>query len=281
MGRLLAGLGTALALLPVSAGGRAVCGLKKPLGKGGFGVHKGLRFLGGLGGSRSDGGVFLTAAVIIIVVAIIFYNITKARAPRKITYHQPIVNKNAEIEKRIKEHDPGFSLERFLSWAGQVFVKLQQAWTERDWKKARPFESDSLFSLHKSQLDEYIKNGTVNVMENVRVNGSFLCDYAADDKYEFVTVFMNTRYNDYIIKEDTKEVVGGNPEKTYNIQYMLKFMRMIGVKTGEFSNMSTTRCPNCGAPVDVDAAGRCAFCGAVITTGEHDWVLCNMDDVAP
>lgn len=241
----------------------------------------GFYFLGGLGGgSDSDGGGFIAAVVIIIVIALIFYGITKSRVPNSSNrYHQPIVPRSEEIAKKIKEHDPDFSSERFLSWAEQVFVQLQQAWTERDWKKARPFESEELFNLHKSQLDEFIRNGTINIMENVCVNESFLCDYAVEDKYEFLAVFINTRYNDYIIKEDTKQVIRGNRDRTYNVQYKLKFMRSIGVKTDKFSNKSTMKCPNCGAPVDVNAAGQCAYCGTVITNGEHDWVLCNMDDI--
>jgi hypothetical protein len=239
----------------------------------------GFFFLGGLGGGGITGIV-----VIIIIAIIIFYIRKKGMGMGAGSFSQPaapiVQPRDNEIIQSIKEHDPEFSSERFLSWAEQVFVQLQYAWTERDWKKARPFESEELFNLHKMQLDEFIRNGTINVMENVCVNESFLCDYAAEDKYEFLTVFMNTRYNDYIIKEDTKKVIKGDPKKEYNVQYKLKFKRSLGVQTGEMSNKSTTKCPNCGAPVDVNAAGQCAYCGTVITDGEHDWVLCNMDDVA-
>jgi len=260
------------------SGGTRYSGGYSGSGHSGSGLS-GLFFLGGSGRSSSG---FVTVVVVLILIALIAYNFR--RSHRIINagsqpYETIPRQRDDEISGAIRAHDPDFSRERFLSWAEQVFVQLQQAWTERDWKKARPFESEELFNLHKSQLDSYIKSGTINIMDNVCVNESFLCDYAKEDKFEFLTVFMNTRYNDYVVKEDTKAVVKGDPNRTYSVQYKLKFMRSLGVVTTGMSNASTVKCPNCGAPVDVNAAGQCAYCGTVITNGEHDWVLCNLDDI--
>lgn len=286
MGRLF----LALSALPASVGNHTNYGGGGTTGGGTFtggtggtgGSLSGLFFAGSGGGSGGGGG-FIILIIIIAFIALIVYGAIKSKGTGSSNMGQPSgpapVSRDEEITASIRAHDPNFSKEKFLSWSEQVFVQLQQAWTERDWKKARPFESAELFNLHKSQLDEYIRNGTINIMENVCVNESFLCDYAAEEKYEFLTVFMNTRYNDYIVKEDTKAVLKGDPNRTYNVQYKLKFMRSIGVVTSEMSNKSTVQCPNCGAPVDVSETGECAYCGTIITNGEHDWVLCNMDDV--
>jgi hypothetical protein len=36
-------------------------------------------------------------------------------------------------------------------------------------------------------------------------------------------------------------------------------------------------CPNCGAPLKVNATGICEFCGGKITSGEFDWVLSKIE----
>jgi predicted amidophosphoribosyltransferase len=36
-------------------------------------------------------------------------------------------------------------------------------------------------------------------------------------------------------------------------------------------------CPNCGAPLNVNMAGRCEHCDAKITSGEFDWVLSRIE----
>lgn len=238
--------------------------------------------------SQNKGGGVGAAGIIcpLVFVAIIVIAIAMWRSKRKkkvepgVTYDPPSNTLTQdEIIGMIREHDPNFDSEKFLSWSKQVFVQLQEAWQERNWKKARPFESEELFNLHKSQLDEFLKNHTINMMENVCVNEAYLYDYKAEGTYEYLTVFMQTSYNDYIISEETKQVVKGDPDTRYDTDYKARFMRSVGVQTGGNSNASTTKCPNCGAPVDVNAAGQCAYCDTVITNGQHDWVLCNLDDV--
>ena len=39
------------------------------------------------------------------------------------------------------------------------------------------------------------------------------------------------------------------------------------------------RCPNCGAPLDVDLSGVCSYCKAPVMSGDYDWVLARIDQV--
>lgn len=286
-----------LNVLPLSVGNHTTYGGGHSGGSGGFsgGSFSGgspsfhFGFFGGLGGMGRGamGGDIIGIIILVIIIALFIYFRSrrsggfnpKFRDPQPDRPNESVPGGQPEIVRRVTENDPDFSAERFLSWSKQVFVQLQEAWTERDWKKARPFEAEELFNLHKSQLEDYIRNGTINIMENVCANDAYLCDYTKDSKFEYLSVMMDTRYNDYIIKEDTREVIKGDPKKTYFVKYKLKFKRTIGVHTGENSNASTTKCPNCGAPVDVNAAGQCAYCGTVITNGSHDWVLNDLEDI--
>ena len=93
---------------------------------------------------------------------------------------------------------------------------------------------------------------------------------------------MRVRMVDYIIDEKTKQVLKGDPNKDCFMKYLLTFTRKTGVKTDPaVSNMSTKSCPNCGAPTEITSSGQCEYCGSVITTGDYDWVLCNMLAVKP
>jgi len=40
------------------------------------------------------------------------------------------------------------------------------------------------------------------------------------------------------------------------------------------------KCPNCGAPLDVDLAGTCNYCKAPIMGGKFDWVLTRIEQLA-
>ncbi|GAC1477213.1 MAG: hypothetical protein NVS1B12_12020 [Acidimicrobiales bacterium] len=39
------------------------------------------------------------------------------------------------------------------------------------------------------------------------------------------------------------------------------------------------KCPNCGAPLDLDLSGVCKYCRAPVMSGDYDWVLTRIDQV--
>lgn len=184
------------------------------------------------------------------------------------------------IAEKIRATDPEFSEEKFLSWSKDVFIKLQNAWTKRDWKIIRPFESNELFEQHNAQLQEYINNNRINVIERISVESAELMDHRVDGDKEIIEVFLKAVMKDYIIDATTKEVVEGNKNTDWHMKYKLTFARKKGVKTqAGTSNKSTTNCPNCGAPTEITSAGQCEYCGSVITTGEHDFVLTGLEGI--
>lgn len=181
------------------------------------------------------------------------------------------------VADQIQAIDPNFSAEKFTAWVREVFLKLQQAWTEQNWKLIRPFESEELFSLHNTQLDEYIRAGKINVVEKIGIKSCQLASFAVDGDKEVLKVILNAVMRDYVIDAKSRKVIESDPNRDWYMTYEMTFNRKAGVKTQEgLSNKSTTNCPNCGAPTEITSAGQCEYCGSVITTGEHDWVLSDI-----
>ncbi len=190
----------------------------------------------------------------------------------------PQATQQINVGEKIRQIDPMFSEEKFLNWTKDVFVKLQTAWTKREWSIIRPFESNELFETHSAQLQEFIKAGRINIVERINVQKASLRSFTQDGDKETIKVDLDAVMRDYIIEEKTKKVIEGNAREDQYMKYTLTFMRKAGVKTQEGkSNMSTTNCPNCGAPTQITSAGQCEYCGSVITTGEHDWVLSGLE----
>lgn len=182
-----------------------------------------------------------------------------------------------KIVERIKADDPNFSKEVFLSFASEVFVKLQNAWTARDWKQIRVLESNELFNQHNNQLKQYIDNNKINVIERLCVKNTCLKDYRVEGDKEIIEVYLMSSMQDYVIDATTKELLEGVKDRIWNMNYILTFARKKGVKTKiGAKTYITTNCPNCGAPTEVTSAGQCEYCGSVIITGEHDFVLIDL-----
>ena len=181
------------------------------------------------------------------------------------------------VASQIQAIDPAFSSDKFIGFAREVFMTIQAAWTAKDWKPIRPFESETLFNTHKQQLDEYIRLGKTNVIEKIGIKHCSLHSFQQDGDKEVLIVWLNAVMRDYVIEDATKKVLESDPNRDWYMKYEMVFNRKAGVKTdpGRKGN-AITNCPNCGAPTEVTLSGQCSYCGSVITNGEHDWVLTDI-----
>ena len=224
--------------------------------------------------------------LIVVVIIIIVFRIMKKQSNDPVNINKS-VNQQAEndvvmdlspmVAEQIRAIDPEFSSDKFIGFAREVFMKIQEAWTTKDWKPIRPFESETLFNQHKQQLDEYIRLGKTNVVEKIGIKHCSLHSFQQDGDKEVLTVWINAILRDYVIEDASKKVLESDPNRDWYMKYELVFNRKAGVKTeaGKKGN-SITNCPNCGAPTEVTSSGQCTYCGTVITNGEHDWVLTDI-----
>lgn len=230
--------------------------------------------------SSSDGGDFIGVIVfvIIVVIMLVINNIKKPNMNNTLHVINQSTDNTNSVEAQVRQEDPMFSAENFMAWSREVFIKLQNAWMNRKWDDIRPLESNELFEQHKGQLQYLIDHKQINMMEKICVRHTHLNSYRRDGDKEIIVMTLKAAMRDYTIEEESKKVVQGNPNEDIYMVYTLTFMRKAGLKTKEGTDkINTTNCPNCGAPTDITSSGKCKYCGSVITTGEHDWVLSGLE----
>ncbi len=238
---------------------------------------------GGYSGGYSGGGSIFAVVFIGIMIFAIIYSLKQGKNNNPRPNTVPITNSfetEEQIEAKVKANDPMFNKEEFLSWSRSLFVKLQEAWTARDWSTIRTFESNELFEQHKRQLQGYIDNNQINVMERICVKSARLSSFTQVGDKDILKVTLSSKMIDYIIDADTKKILKGDKVTERHSTYSLSFVRKTGVKTkAGTSEVNTTNCPNCGAPTQITSSGKCEYCGSVITTGEYSWVLADLTKI--
>ena len=230
--------------------------------------------------------------IIIIIVIIISAKKGKNYGPRNIPHYNVNNTSNRPVNttpvvdvsrthihaEQIKQIDPNFSEEKMLVFAKDLFVKLQNAWTARDWEPMRPFETESLFEQHKNQVQGYINTNKINVMDRIAVNYATIYDFRQEGDRDILDIALKSTMKDYIIDATTKELLEGSKTQDRITVYKMTFERKTGVLTKEgTSEIKTTNCPNCGAPTQITSAGKCEYCSSVITTGANTWVLAGLE----
>lgn len=229
-------------------------------------------------GDSSGGGSIVGIVVIVIIVVLISSSNKNRRRRTQQNWNIPTGTSNypsaGNPGEEIVKTDPNFSESKFLSWVGSVFMTLNQAWTERNAELFRPFESPELFLEHSRQIDEYIKTGRINYMQQIGIKESSLARFFTDNEYEYMEVRLIATLIDYVMDEKTGNVISGNTHTLWKMEYTMQFMRTKGSVTPANPGEATSaHCPNCGAPVDITASGICPYCRSELSSSRYNWVL--------
>jgi hypothetical protein len=168
-----------------------------------------------------------------------------------------------------------FDWEAFQERAGNIFLRLQEAWSDQDFSKARPFETDTIYDTHRFWIERYRAQGLKNHLRDVQVEKIQACRYDHDAFYDLITVRIFASMKDYTT-DRANVVVAGSPHQSRRFSEYWTFLRRIGGKAGPVKG-DLSSCPNCGAALSVSQAGVCEYCQAKVTSGEYDWILSSIE----
>src|SRR5262249_3094802 len=143
--------------------------------------------------------------------------------------------------------------------------------------RVRPYLSDALFHMQLYWIRAYQEAKLHNELKGARITKMVAAKVVRDVYYDAVTVRIYATGLDYKVDASGK-VVGGDASNERAYSEYWTFVRGRGVKKAPTADKT---CPNCGAPVQIDAAGACEHCRAKVTSGRFDWVLSRIeqDDV--
>lgn len=170
-------------------------------------------------------------------------------------------------EAFIKAH-PDFAWPAFEQQVRSTAIALQDAWTSREWEKARAYETDALFQTHRYWIDAYRRQKLRNVVDGYNVARVQAVRITTDVFYESITVRIWAEGRDYTI-DDAGNVVAGSKTSLRQWTEYWTFVRSVSAASGA----GEVACPNCGAFVVLGASGVCSYCGGRITAGTFDWML--------
>ncbi len=186
-------------------------------------------------------------------------------------YHPQLAQKLAQF----KTQHPAFSEAEFSQQARQIFITLQEAWTNQKWELARPLETDHLFQNHLYWINLYKRQKVRNVLKDINISKVQLAKVQKDAYFDAITVRIFASMIDYTATE-TGKVLGGNTSKPRPFSEYWTFIRRSGLVKKEQANewdFNTKNCPNCGNSLNIGMSGKCEYCGSKITTGEFSWVV--------
>lgn len=172
--------------------------------------------------------------------------------------------------EELSTRDPGFSPEAIEDRGALVFWKWLQARSERSPGSAARLCAPPMLAALQAEAEQHLAAHKRRWASNVCVAGVDLLLMELDAEEGVDEVCVRVRWSGQVAEFDDKA-----PPKVPRGSYatVLTLVRDSRVATDVTTGVSSDRCHACKAASQDSDAALCAFCGAALEPGRHDFVL--------
>ena len=176
--------------------------------------------------------------------------------------------------------DPSFDAKAMQEKISNLYVQMQNCWTDKNIESLRPYFTDAFFTQMERQLNGLKSRGLTNHVDRIAVLGVNLRGFYKQGGDEHLIVELRTRIVDYTVQDSDKKLVSGDRNREKFMTYEWDMCRAEGSVTTREGAMQSVSCPGCGAPLSINTTAKCPYCGRVVTLDEHDWALCAIKGIS-
>lgn len=235
---------------------------------------------GGHGGGIDFGDIILFLVLIIIVVSVLKSKKNKGNTQRPV-HAGGTFTTGLRPMSEYTSLDPAFDQQAFTEKLSNLYVKMQNGWTDKDIEPLRPYFTDAMFTQMERQLNAYKTNGRTNYVERIAVLSVTPRGFKQLGGEDHIYVELQARIVDYTLEDVTGNLISGDKSKEKFMTYEWDVSRASGETTQqETGEEQKIVCPSCGAPLDINASARCPYCDTVITRQQKDWTLCAIKGIS-
>jgi len=228
----------------------------------------------------------IALVIVLIIVLIVFLVFLVARRPGSGAVDpalsagadaaqepEPVVLREVEVAlEAIRAADPDFEAETFLQRAEMSFFLVTRAYQHVDAKAGRPYLTPEAFAAWKRDVDAFAASSRRPIFDDLNVRGMHVESAAHGETGDEIVVHFDLVYRMRIVDATSGAVLNDEGEDRRRGQRWT-FRRNAGVKTLLEGGVVVLKCPQCGAPLELSADGRCKFCRNDISAGAQDWTV--------
>jgi hypothetical protein len=167
--------------------------------------------------------------------------------------------------------DPGFRSGALTDWAISATGLLRQSLISGDPVPARTVMANGLYHAHQALLEQRTA-AEISCTGEWQAVSADVAEAYRSPLLEQVRVRVTCQGQHWERHEPTGLTLRGGPGEATWLED-LTFGRAAEAVTPPGGGLPASRCPTCGASLDLDLDGACRYCKGIVTAGLHDWVL--------
>ena len=215
----------------------------------------------GSSSGSSEGSMAGVIIWLIIIIIIIYVSSKKGTTEPEVK-----LQSNTAAIAKLKELIPEFDDKKFLQDGYKIFLDVEDAWMNFELDKVKDVITDEMFNMYESQLSSMEIKGEQNIMNGFNLRDCAITNVVdQNDNIEVTTKYIIEFY-DYIIEKESGRVLRGSKVNKLRMHYDFTFIM-------KNTDEKIEHCPNCGAPVEVNASGVCQYCNSKIVGENTSWVM--------
>lgn len=176
----------------------------------------------------------------------------------------------------LTRNDPAFDVSELAKRVGKLFVEVQEAWFRNDLGPVRRYLSDATYRRFTTLLALMRAEGRRDALADIRINGIELLEASSGETFDTVSFAIDASMRDADVAADWSDEQARREAERAPVGRFTEvwtFLRRRGAKSVSEDVWGQGGCPNCGAPFTGGESNTCEYCGAVVNSGNHDWVL--------
>ena len=166
-----------------------------------------------------------------------------------------------------------FNEAMFKTKVDNIFVKLLTAVMKENLEEVDHFISDDVYKKYNDYIINLKNNNERQIYDELNVKNTIILSRNIIEEKEIVEVEIISRYMDYIISNNTGDLIRGDDTKRIEKTYTLTFEKKLNTKEKSI----VRKCPGCGASISVNTSGKCEYCGTIYNLEDYDYILTNIN----
>ena len=195
----------------------------------------------------------------------------------EITQADDYANQNAKLAKsgklpeRIRaafDGDGDFSVQLIEDKAANAYMQILAAQATSHPENMRRFVADALFERQSHDIGQQ----AAFVFNRLYLNGVTLIDYYREDQRDNMVVALKRTAQRVDIADDTLRLLD---QGLYTRNEIMVLSRDAGAGVAKGS-LYAHACPACGGPVTDTLDVKCGYCGALLNSTRHEWIVTQL-----